>query len=473
VNRRLLCLPLALWSGCSCTPEDPEEAALQARIDAAWAQMVPTGEPSNLAKDAATAGARSALPDGTPGLVVLAVLDTVRADHTSLCGYGRDNTQILKKLVERGASWTCDAYAPGTWTLPSHATFFSGLPVTSHDLHRKGLALADDVETLAETFRARGYQTLMVSANPTLKEPTGLQQGFSYALVPRGLVSPLRGVDGLPNAVRWALRGADRTKPLFLVVNLFDAHDPYPPIVTDALGLGIAPRPTFNLHLSVDDAHDPWKRLGEGTLTPSEAQAWLGHATDTYDYGIAWADRALGRVLGFLEDRGWTDHGVRVVVTSDHGEALGEHGKMQHGHEPWQELARVPLLVLEEGTGRKPPALPSPISGAVVHRLVLDGQLPSPLPAVESHSFRYGESDTRFAEAAATWDDAFTKHFWREGEASSFDLRTDPREASPRPDEVSTLTDAVQRHQASRTRAGNQTIDEAVAEGLGALGYVE
>ena len=466
-------VPLLLWAGCTCQPQDPEDAALQARIDAAWAQLVPTGEPTQLARDAADAPPRSALPEGTPGLVVLAVMDTVRADHTSLCGYARDNTQILKKLVARGASWTCDAYAPGTWTLPSHATFFSGLPVTDHDLHRKGLALDADVETLAESFRSRGYQTLLVSANPTLKEPTGLQQGFSYALVPRGLVSPLRGVDGLPNAVRWALRGADRTKPLFLVLNLFDAHDPYPPIVEDSLGLGIPTRPLFNLNLAVDDAHDPWKRLAAGTLPEAEATAWLSHATDTYDYGVAWADRGLGRVLGFLEDRGWTDHGVRVVVTSDHGESLGEHGKMQHGHEPWQELARVPLLVLEEGTGRTAPALPVPVSGAVVHDLVLDGRLPDPLPPVETHSFRYGENEARFAEAAATWPDAGTKHLWREGVAQAFALTTDPQEAAPQPLDPGVVAPLVQRHTASRERAGAQTIDEAVAEGLGALGYVE
>src|SRR5438093_3811689 len=67
--------------------------------------------------------------------IVFVVLDTVRADHTSLCGYGRPTTPTLQRLAKQGASYTCDAYAPGDWTLPTHASFFTGVDVVEHGAH--------------------------------------------------------------------------------------------------------------------------------------------------------------------------------------------------------------------------------------------------------------------------------------------------------------------------------------------------
>src|SRR5512138_3439180 len=64
--------------------------------------------------------------------VVFVVLDTVRADHASLCGYERPTTPNLEQLAKLGATFSCDAYAPGSWTLPSHASFFTGVDVATH-----------------------------------------------------------------------------------------------------------------------------------------------------------------------------------------------------------------------------------------------------------------------------------------------------------------------------------------------------
>ena len=67
--------------------------------------------------------------------IVMIVLDTIRSDHLSICGYERPTTPVLEDLVRQAQAATCDAYAPGTWTLPSHASFFTGLSVPDHGAH--------------------------------------------------------------------------------------------------------------------------------------------------------------------------------------------------------------------------------------------------------------------------------------------------------------------------------------------------
>ncbi|MEC8423465.1 MAG: sulfatase-like hydrolase/transferase, partial [Myxococcota bacterium] len=123
--------------------------------------------------------------------VVLAVLDTVRADHVSDCGGSGQSTPVLSELVAAGGVLSCDAVAPGSWTLPSHASFFTGQPIEAHGAHfvprdANNLLGAMQVRplqgarTLAEEFRARGYRTIALSGNPVIAESTGLVRGFDW-----------------------------------------------------------------------------------------------------------------------------------------------------------------------------------------------------------------------------------------------------------------------------------------------------
>ncbi|MBW1761523.1 MAG: sulfatase-like hydrolase/transferase, partial [Deltaproteobacteria bacterium] len=127
--------------------------------------------------------------------VIFVVMDTVRADRTSLCGYEHPTTPTLEKLVELGASYSCDSHSPSTWTLPSHASFFTGLDL---DEHRAGAGggtqnmawgsvtpLDNRWPTLAEDMSARGYQTLFLSANPVVTDRMGLTRGFDHAVSAR------------------------------------------------------------------------------------------------------------------------------------------------------------------------------------------------------------------------------------------------------------------------------------------------
>ena len=131
-------------------------------------------------------------PSLRPPNVVFIVLDTVRADHLSLCGYERPTSPNLDAFVaSSGAQYTCDAQAPATWTLPSHASFFTGVHPSVHRSHAITSGIEDlsgiransrtldkALPTLGEQMIEMGYDTRMVSSNPVVGSKLGLRRGF-------------------------------------------------------------------------------------------------------------------------------------------------------------------------------------------------------------------------------------------------------------------------------------------------------
>lgn len=437
------------------------------------APMITQGSPK-LVDEAILGGPRVAeLPPGTPGLVVFAVLDTVRAASVGACGADRKTGQVLETLQQRGAVLTCDAYTPATWTIPSHAAYFTGLPAFDVPLHRKGMRLPDEAQTLAELFTERGYQTLMLSANPVLKEETGLQAGFQRVRISPGLVGPLRS-DGFAIALRQELLALDPDRPAFLFLNIFDAHDPYPAIPAGTEGF--PERPAFAHRTGVRDVNNPFYAYLMGTLPAAEAADYAAQARDGYEYGVSQADRVLARSLKILERSGRTEHGTRLVVTSDHGEAVGEHGRLGHDGPPFEELTRVPLLFWDSLAAAQP-TLEGPLSAVSVHDLVAHGRLPDPPLPVASVAFRYGDSDVRYHDGAATWTADGRKLRWINGEGVVVDLRRDPEELRPRPpatpEEVAGLAELAAQHAAAKARSMEGAVDAGAVEELQKLGYVD
>lgn len=421
-----------------------------------------------------------------PESVVLVILDTVRADHTSLCGYARPTTPRLDKLAAEGAAYTCGAVSPASWTLPSHASFFTGVPPLQHGAHElplptdgeahgvlmpgtavHTLPLDGELPTLAEQLAARGYQTRLVSANPVLAPASGLTRGFGEPVI----VAPnFHGVDPVAG-VETALRSLDPDGgPLFLVVNIVAAHQPW-----DAVPAGLdwlPERPELLYRAGRPD--DVWTRWYKQELSPEERTAFLAHLTDVYDYGVRRADDQLGGVLDLLEQRGWCLGRCRLVVTSDHGELLGEGGLIDHGFTTAEANARVPVLA----RGLPTLSLPALLSATHVFHLLRDGALPATLLPVEqpawAHPNRYLASGGAFYGSvfAARWEEGAQKRTWRDGVYSSVDLRRDPLEASPTPWEPDAeMTRFVS--QVSAVRAEDVTVSDEVLEMLKAAGYVE
>jgi len=369
-------------------------------------------------------------------VVIFVVMDTVRADRTSLCGYRHPTTPNLEELVEDGASFACGSHSPSTWTLPSHASFFTGV---GSDQHRAGngggskamkfggvTPLGPSLPTLAEEMSARGYQTLLLSGNPVVAERLGLTRGFDHVAIGRRF--PMMHDHRLAARLKGLLRVArlDPKRPLFAFVNIADPHTPWTAIPED---VGFLP-PRSGM-----GAQPERRRYESGEMSEDEAERWLAHLSDVYDYSIWRADRSLGLILDVFRSTGWLDEDYRLVVTSDHGEYLGEHQMAEHGREFFYEpVTRVPFIYYStEGELD----LPSDVPSIAAHSLVRDGVLLEPLPPSFASAFRnpqaLGEANPPcLFSRAALWEGS-TKLVADRGRVMRFNLAADPDEEKPMP----------------------------------------
>jgi len=362
--------------------------------------------------------------------IVLTVLDTVRADHLGVCGYERPIGTFLMRLVEEeGASITCDARAPGSWTLPSHASFFTGDHVVAHGAHpvagggellahtkEQVRPLPSGVPTLAEQLAARGYQTVAVVENPVISEASGLLRGFEH-VVRAGTWLSFEDNDNTQRAVTRLLKKVlDPERPLFLFLNVAGAHQPWPAVAKDAPKY-FPRRPALRLYGSKEDSL--WRTFLRDEMTTGARAEFLEHLVDVYDYGVWREERTLRRVWHRLTKLGWT-RSARLVVTSDHGEFLGEGGLLDHGHYLDDPNSRVPLMYWSSD---EQVALPRVVSGVVAYHLARDGALPAELPRVESVAFphpeRFAWSEGRFfgSTSAGIWDEHGVS-MWVDGEVA-------------------------------------------------------
>ncbi|MCP4809591.1 MAG: sulfatase-like hydrolase/transferase [Proteobacteria bacterium] len=409
--------------------------------------------------------------------VVVIVMDTVRASSTSVCGHDRPTTPTLEALVADGASLSCRAYAPSSWTLPSHAAFFTGQSVAELGVGTApgGLVegkdrlvpLPDEATTLAERFGERGYQTVLVSGN-SLLGTSGLNQGFDVERI-SGTTKrePVLIDEDFRQAFDGAVDELDPQAPLFLVVNLLEAHDPWREVPEGVEWLP-AQKGMFGMIR--------WfKKFSRGELSEADRAAFLTRAIDLYDYAIHRSDRNVGHVLERLRERGWDRAGLRVLVTSDHGEYLGEHGLIRHRHALGEPATRVPFLWWASDGSQV--ALPEPMSARLVHDLALDGVLPDELPSVEAsvwpdpHWQDWSNGAVGTHAEAAVWLDDDKLRWAAEGE-SAYDLATDPGELTPTSADGRSGQGELQRVVTEMTTAVRVGVG-GVGSALEAMGYVD
>jgi arylsulfatase A-like enzyme len=281
--------------------------------------------------------------------ILLVVIDTTRADHLSIGGYGRPTDRTLARLAREGVSYT-QAYSPAPWTVPAHASLFTGQYPSLHRVDCGALRLPDEVTTLAETLRDGGYRTAAATANPWISTTYNFQQGFdtfieTWRTVPPDSEDTGAGLtnDEIVRFLRWRQDNPDaRRQPFFIFINYFEPHLPYHP-----------PEPERSRFLRQGAAADRVARLsrlghpdemrfilGLSDLTRDD----LGILSDLYDGEIAYADRRLGEVLQVLGELRLLDDTV-VAVTGDHGENLGDHGLLDHKMSVHDTLLRVPLVL--------------------------------------------------------------------------------------------------------------------------------
>jgi arylsulfatase A-like enzyme len=322
-------------------------------------------------------------PPGAPD-VVLVVLDTVRADHVSAYGYPRPTTPHFDALALQGALFL-HATAPATWSLPAHASLFTGLFPSGHGAHLEHRLLDSPAPTLAERLQAAGYDTRSFTANAWISDALGLTRGFAWSdeawrdgAVARGFLFIYRlidrlgfgaadkgGADVVSHFEEWLETRPSDAPPAFAFLNFIEAHFPYHQVPEGYLQR-FASHPTGELRkLSLRLIAD---QFGDATIDPEEARV---PATDMYDAGVLYADHLLGRVVEALRAQGSLDQTV-LIVLADHGELLGEHEAFGHGRSLCQPEIHVPLAV------RYPPRVPSgvrvaiPVSTVGVYATALD-----------------------------------------------------------------------------------------------------
>jgi arylsulfatase A-like enzyme len=279
-----------------------------------------------------------AQPVARPNFLVLS-LDTTRADRLGIYGYDRPTSPHLDRLARDGA-WYERAHTTATWTLPSHASLFTGKFPTSHGARYDAegpLVLGEEIEgpdafkqirarglgagesTLAERLRDAGWRTGGVVAGPWMKAVFGLARGFDD-WDDRDISSvngrPARAVTDA--AIAWL--DADRERPFLLFLNYFDAHSPFYP-------------PRRFVEEVVPEAERP---KGEAkTLT---------EISGLYDAEIRAMDFHIGRLLDHLRATGRYDS-TWIVAVADHGELLGEQNEIGHGASLFEPELRIPFLV--------------------------------------------------------------------------------------------------------------------------------
>jgi choline-sulfatase len=294
-----------------------------------------------------------------PPNLLLVVLDTFRADRLGVAGYPLPTTPNLDALARRGVVFR-NAYAPATWTKPSMASLFTSVYPTEHGIqdYPAGGAgplvargLHESFETVAESLRDAGYTTAAIANQVHLKRQLGFAQGFEHWRESRG------------KDARWVNRQGQamldgellpRQAPYFLWLHYMDTHFPYNSTSRSMRGrfgrraLAAPPprsRPAFLA----------WEAAG---VSREDAAALAAR----YDEEVAELDAWLGNLFAGLERRGLLASTV-VVVTADHGEGFGEHGRFQHGFEPYEEVAKVPLVVVApEPYGFPPGFRDTPVS---------------------------------------------------------------------------------------------------------------
>jgi choline-sulfatase len=395
--------------------------------------------------------ARASAPVNGP--IILISIDTLRADHLPVYGYRRVKTPAIDALAADGAVFE-RAYSHAPQTLPAHTSLLSGrLPFETGVRDDMGFAVKAGERLLPQMLRERGYTTGAVVSSYALRKETGIGQGFDFfdsdlSSSSPELAAPQLQRDGAESetiAERWLeLQSSPR---VFLFLHLNEPHQPYSP-------------------------------------PPQYAEY------DPYDGEIAYADEIVGRLVRYLKSHQLYDRST-IVLLSDHGEGLGDHGEEGHGLFLYDETIHVPLIVKQAagaGSGRRIPEIvqhidivptildlaKAPIAGNLRGRslkTVLDGPGSLPKQAVYSEAlfarYRFGWSvltaitDERYRYINAPQDELY-------------ELKPDPRESDNLAE--GTTSPASLRGTLDRLAAGAtiqaSRVSEAEREHFEALGAV-
>jgi len=295
----------------------------------------------------------AAEPDSSPPRIVLISIDSLRADRLGSYGAERETSPAIDALAAEGARFR-HAVAPTSWTLPSHVTLFTGLPIPAHRVRTVKDRIDPHRQLLARHLADLGYRTAAFVSAPFLHRAYGFDRGFeiydNFPKVESDAVPPPRELhdeshaqETAPEVVDAALRWlTDRPvggeEPWLLFVHLWDVHYDYiPPAPYDAMF-----DPDYQGSLDVRNfERNP-------AISPDMDPRDLEHLRARYDGEIRWLDSQLARLFDALRARE-PEERILVALVADHGDEFFEHGSKGHMKALYEESVRVPWIVRYPG----------------------------------------------------------------------------------------------------------------------------
>jgi arylsulfatase A-like enzyme/Tfp pilus assembly protein PilF len=397
--------------------------------------------------------ARASAPVSGP-IIVISV-DTLRADHLPAYGYKKVKTPAIDALAADGTVFE-RAYSHAPQTLPAHAALLSGqLPFETGVRDNVGFSLKPDGRLLPQMLRERGFTTGGVVSAYVLRKETGISQGFDFfdgempPSSPELSIGQVQRDGGTSEQIAEHWLDSIGTARAFLFLHLYEPHKPYAP--------------------------------------PDRFSAYA-----PYDGEIAYTDEIVGRLVKYLKTHQLYDRST-IVLLSDHGEGLGDHGEQEHGLFVYDEAIHVPLIIKQEsnaGAGRRiadlvqhidlVPTILDLVKAPGVANLrgrslkpILEGTGKLPPATIYSEAL-YARYHFGWSELTALTDERF--RYIKAPREELYDLAHDPHErtniAEERPQPRQALRSALDRVAAGATIQTPSIVSAEARERLQALGYV-
>ncbi|NEZ04131.1 sulfatase [Wenzhouxiangella sp. XN201] len=278
---------------------------------------------------------------GSPNIVLITI-DTLRADRLGAYGYDKNLTPNLDRLAESGVVFERAVTPVGT-TWPAHASMLTGLYPRYHGLRRNGLELDEEIPVVTELLSKSGYSTASFVSYKGMHFRGRLDRGFEVVsdreFVKGDEREPIReGQETTAMALDWIGDQSGSSDPAFLWLHLFEPHSPYD--LTEYSREWMEETGYDGFLADGASGEELRGRSDEIVASPEHVAAMNA----LYDGEIKLADELIGRVLDRLEADGKLKNSI-VIVTSDHGQGLGEHGNMGHGPTLREDVLHVPLII--------------------------------------------------------------------------------------------------------------------------------
>lgn len=327
--------------------------------------------------------------------VVLVVVDALRADHLGHYGYRRATSPGLDDFAGHATRFT-DCQASASWTNPSVASLFTGLDTPRHATNAFGAALPEQSVTLAELARSAGWATAAISFNPGIRSELDFDQGFDEFDEFLGKSTHYPDIaDMVARVGSWLERRDGR--PFLLYLHPMNVHGPYRvPDEHRTVLLGRPPSREFRYYAG------SMRRILRGGDLEARAMvppSYLESLVDSYDTAVRYSTDQIGRLFQALERAGVYRDSL-VIVTSDHGEELFDHGGFSHGYTLHRELLHVPLYV-KLPRQAEPRVVDAPVSLVDLLPTVLDVLgigIPDGLDGRSLRRLAEGRGDPRFGD---------------------------------------------------------------------------